>query len=360
MNTLFALCPRLPRRGAALLALLPLFAALPLARAADPGDVDANGAINLVDVVMIKDHLLERSPLTGEALARADGNQDGDVDLADVVWTAQHRYPEEITIYLPGDAPMVFVRIPAGSFQMGSPDGERGHTIREAPVHTVNITSPFFMGKYEVTQKQWLAVMGGWPGSPPTSSYGLGDNYPAYYISWNDCQNFITALNQHIANTEQGPATFRLPSEAEWEYACRAGTQTRFFFGDSLSVDDGAADGPAGTLPGNRSDYMWFAANNWPYGSKPIGTKLPNQFGLCDMSGNVSEWCQDYSLGQHYLGYTGAPTDGSAWLSPTSAQRRARGGNWFNHAFNCRSAGRYAYYPDDRYAFLGARFVRTQ
>jgi hypothetical protein len=158
--------------------------------------------------------------------------------------------PEEITIYLPGGVPLVLVRIPEGGFQMGSPDTERSRFSNEGPVHTVSIGYDFYMGKYEVTKEQWEALMGSW-------RYGFGNNNgPVNNVSWGGAQNFITALNTHIANTHQGPATFRLPSEAEWEYACRAGTQTRFFFGDSLSVGDREEDGPAGTLPGNRSDYM--------------------------------------------------------------------------------------------------------
>jgi formylglycine-generating enzyme required for sulfatase activity len=269
--------------------------------------------------------------------------------------------PNELTINLPGNVPLVLVRIPAGSFQMGSPDTERSRWSDEGPVHTVNIAYSFYMGKNELTQRQWLALMGDWPGSTPSSTYGLGDNYPAYNVSWNDAQNFITALNTHITNTSQGPATFRLPSEAEWEYACRAGTQTRFFFGDSLSVDDGATDGPAGTLPGNRSDYMWFWFNcqgnaNGAYGSKPVGTKLPNQFGLYDMSGNVMEWCQDYWHGD----YTGAPANGSAWELPTSSYRVLRGGGWGSDAYRCRSASRNDIAPAYRSNGLGFRFVWTQ
>jgi formylglycine-generating enzyme required for sulfatase activity len=268
--------------------------------------------------------------------------------------------PEEIAINLPGNVPLVLVGIPAGSFQMGSPDTERSRYSDEGPVHAVNIAYSFYMGKYELTQRQWLAVMGSWPDASlyPTSTFGLGDNYPAYYVSWSDAQNFITALNTHVANTGQGPATFRLPSEAEWEYSCRAQTQTRFFFGDSLSVDDGATDGPAGTLPGNRSDYMCFGANKSPYGSKPVGTKLPNQFGLYDMSGNVLEWCQDW----YHPGYSGAPTNGSAWdvQDPGYLNRVIRGGYWFYYAFYCRSARRLTYYPDLRTSGLGFRFVRTQ
>jgi len=272
--------------------------------------------------------------------------------------------PNEITINLPGGVPLVLVRVPAGNFQMGAPVGERSSYDIERPVHTVTINYAFYMGKFELTQRQWLAVMGSWPDStynPPNyPQYGLGDNYPAYFVSWNDAQNFITALNTHITNTGQGPATFRLPSEAEWEYACRAGTQTRFFFGDSLGADDYGTDAPAGTLPGNRSDYMWFWFNcqgnsNGAYGSKPVGTKLPNQLGLYDMSGNLWEWCQDW----YHSDYTGAPTNGSAWESPTGSYRVVRGGPWDYDAHHCRSATRYAYSPDARFDYLGFRLSRT-
>jgi len=252
---------------------------------------------------------------------------------------------------------MDFVRIPAGNFTMGAPVGERSSHDDERPTHTVTIAYSFYMGKTEVTQAQWQALMR----SNPAHGYGMGADYPVYYVSWNDCQSFVLALNDHITSTGQGPATFRLPREAEWEYACRAGTQTRFFFGDSLSVGDDATDGLAGALPGNRSDYMWFGYNsNTPTcGMKPVATKWPNQFGLYDMSGNVWEWCQDY----WHNDYTGAPSDGSAWESPTSGDYRAlRGGDWhgvFDHAYNCRSA----YRSDESTVFsggIGFRLARTQ
>ena len=186
-----------------------------------------------------------------------------------------------MTAMLPGNVPLELVRIPAGSFQMGSPDTERSRRGDEGPVHPVGIAYDFYLGKYEVTQAQWLAVMGSWPGDAP--NYGVGDNYPAFYISWDNARNFITALNTHITATGQGPATMRLPSEAEWEYAGRAGTQTRFYFGDSLGVGDTVED------DGVRSLYMWYGGNNSPKGSKPVGCKLPNAFGLYDMSGNLCE-----------------------------------------------------------------------
>jgi formylglycine-generating enzyme required for sulfatase activity len=200
--------------------------------------------------------------------------------------------------------------------------------------------------------------MDSWPGEAPAHSYGLGNNYPAYHVSWDDARNFIAALNTHITNTGQGTAAFRLPTEAEWEYACRAGTTTRFYFGDSLgcsAVD--CSDCAAGVLSGNRSDYMWYCGNYAPNGCKPVGGKLPNAFGLYDMSGNLWEWCED----DWHSDYTGAPTDGSAWVySPRGTGGRVfRGGCWDNDAKYCRSAIRGAYFYDFREYFLGFRLASS-
>jgi formylglycine-generating enzyme required for sulfatase activity len=253
--------------------------------------------------------------------------------------------PEKITILLPGDLPLELVRIKAGIFMMGSSEAEKGHEEDEKPVHNVTLTSDFYIGSHEVTQAQWLALMGSWPdSSQPKTEEGLGDDYPAYYISWNDCQEYISLLNEYVRKTHQGNYTFRLPSEAEWEYACRAGTQTRFFFGDSL-ID---------SLSHQAGDYMWYKDNNEPTGTKPVGKKLPNAWGLYDMHGNVWEWCQDW----YHTSYEGAPTDGSAWESPVTEFRILHGGDWDNEARTCRSANRNDHRgPDDRSADLGFRIV---
>ena len=243
----------------------------------------------------------------------------------------------ERTILLPGDVPLELVWVPSGSYQMGRYSGEADSYAEEDPQHAVTLAYGVWMGKYEVTQEQWLAVRGSWPGTAPSSPYGLGDTYPAYYISWNDATDFITSLNAHIVSSGQGPLTVRLPSEAEWEYACRAGTQTRFYFGESLGCAADCSDCAAGVLPGNRSDYMWYCGNNSPNGSKGVGGKTANAFGLYDMSGNVWEWCED----DYHSSYTGAPADGSAWIdSPRASHRVLRGGYWANDAGHCRSAYR--------------------
>ncbi|HOH31360.1 MAG TPA: formylglycine-generating enzyme family protein, partial [Candidatus Hydrogenedentes bacterium] len=188
-------------------------------------------------------------------------------------------------------------------------------------------------------------------------TYGLGNTYPAYYISWDDTKNFITSLNAHIVSSGQGPLTVRLPSEAEWEYACRAGTTTRFYFGDSLRCDGLCTDCAAGTLPGNRTAYMWYCGNNSPSGSKAVGGKTANAFGLYDMSGNVYEWCED----DYHSSYTGAPTNGSAWVdSPRASYRMIRGGFWYYYARSCRSAFRLYGTPGIRYIYVGFRLAAVR
>jgi len=185
------------------------------------------------------------------------------------------------------------------------------------------------MGKYEVTQAQWQAVMGSNP------SYFFGSNRPVEQVSWNTITgSFIPSLNAATGTT------FRLPSEAEWEYACRAGTTTRLYWGDD----------PTYSL---IDSYAWFRGSI-PSGTHDVGLKLPNAFGLCDMSGNVWEWCQDWI----HSTYAGAPSDGSAWESPSSPGRVKRGGCWSDDAHWCRSAGRNNYSPSAGYYDIGFRLAR--
>ena len=243
---------------------------------------------------------------------------------------------------LPSDAkPLEMVLIPAGTFTMGSPDDERGRYSREGPQHEVTITQAFYLGKYEVTQAQWELVMGSNP-----SSFKGKPNHPVETVSWDDCQSFIDKLNT------LGEGEFRLPTEAEWEYACRAGTTTRFSFGDALECED------TGEVYCETADrYMWWSGNNTyggnESGTKEVGQKLPNPWDLYDIHGNVYEWCND-----RYGSYSSSSqTDPQG---PTSDSTRVlRGGDWPRYTRGCRSAFRNGNSPGYRYDGIGLRLLRV-
>jgi len=221
-----------------------------------------------------------------------------------------------------------FVWIPAGTFMMGRYAGEQDSNSDEDPQHQVTLTQGFWMGKYEVTQAQWQAVMGSNP------SYFTGDmSRPVESISWDDItqpNGFLDKLNQ--ANPG---LTFRLPTEAEWEYACRAGTTTRFYWGDDPSYSQ------IGT-------YAWYYDNSGDT-THPVGQKTPNAWGLYDMSGNVWEWCQDW-YGSYAAGAVSDPQGPS-----TGTFRVLRGGCWNYVVRFCRSAPRLSYSPDSRSFVSGVR-----
>ncbi len=272
-------------------------------------------------------------------------NESGsDVVTKDVVVAAS-----EITINLSGGVPLEMVYIPAGTFQMGSPAGERGRDDRE-DLHDVTLTQGYYMGKYEVTQAQWQAVMGGWMNT--CGDYGVGADYPVYCVSWNDIAGaggFVETLNAFLASTAQ-PTGFRLPTDAEWERAARAGNQYRFSHGDVLECGDNTCG--ACTL---HDEYMWWCGNNSPDSSKPVGSKLPNDFGLHDVHGNLLEWAQDWYT--HHLGTS--PVENPTG-PPTGSIRVNRGGAWGNYAQYCRAATRgNGYGPDSRHQSLGFRLART-
>jgi formylglycine-generating enzyme required for sulfatase activity len=217
--------------------------------------------------------------------------------------------------------------IPAGTFQMGSPKGEKGRFDNERQ-HQVFLSRPFYLQTTPVTQGQWRQVMG----STPASFQEGWEDCPVEKVSWDEAQEFVAKLNQ----MEEIDA-YRLPTEAEWEYACRAGTTTRFGCGDEEAK-----------LP----DYAWFAENS---GGKthPVGQKEPNAWGLYDMHGNVWEWCQDW-----YEEYPPGPvTDPPG--SDTGEYRVLRGGSWGNFSGYLRSAVRYLIDPDNRSNYVGFRVART-
>jgi formylglycine-generating enzyme required for sulfatase activity len=226
------------------------------------------------------------------------------------------------------------VAIPGGSFQMGSPDSEAERRDSESPQHFVKI-APFHMGKFAVTQAQYQAIMGNNP------SHFKGENRPVEQVSWKDAIAFCQRLSKKTGNL------YRLPSEAEWEYACRAGTTTPFHFGEAIATDLANYDGKHTYGQGIKGTYR---AETISVGSFPA-----NAFGLYDMHGNVWEWCADH----WHENYKGAPTDGSAWLGMNeNANRVRRGGSWILIPGNCRSASRFfhdAWFRNNNY--FGFRVV---
>jgi formylglycine-generating enzyme required for sulfatase activity len=235
---------------------------------------------------------------------------------------------------LPKSVTLEMVYIPGGTFLMGSPEDEAQRYKDESPQHEVTVPS-FFMGKYPVTQKQWRAVAT----LPevnrklePEPSHFKGDDLPVENVSWYDCVEFCDRLSLHTK------LNYRLPSEAEWEYACRARTTTPFHFGETITSElanyngeNTYASAPQGEARGKTTPVGFF--------------KFPNAFGLYDMHGNVLEWCADH----WHESYKGAPLNGNAWIDEQNEndnRRLLRGGSWFSTPRDCRSAFRLDYSPD--------------
>ena len=224
---------------------------------------------------------------------------------------------------------MSFNQIPSGTFTMGceGEDGASGYSCGsdEGPEHQVTISQAFYMQTTEMTQEQWKAVMGG----NPSSFSSCGDDCPVEQVSWDDIQDFLVTLNG------LGQGTYRLPTEAEWEYTARAGTTTTYSFGDSSS---------------QLGDYAWYGGSS---GTHPVATKLPNPWGLYDMHGNVWEWVQDRYGSSAYSSH--AATD--PIYEGSGSYRVFRGGSWGHYAGNLRSAFRGRRDPADRHYSLGFRLV---
>lgn len=315
--------------------------------ASNPADLDGNGQINSKDLILFITAWYRasnagptRTPTKTSLVTATRTRTRTNTSLPTMTRT---RTPTPtspgsgvITINLPnlagGAKPLRMVRIPAGAFMMGNPGTERENDCMcspcdcEKPQHSVNIGYDFYMAETEITQAQWQALMG----NNPSWGWGVGNDHPVYFVDWGTCQSFVIALNS------LGQGTFRLPSEAEWEYACRSHQTTPFSFGDDLDIAD--LDGPCqfSTL---FDTYMWWCGNAGVepnYTSHPVASKLPNGFGLYDMHGNVQEWCQD----RWHETYVGAPNNGSAWESGDNTRRVYRGGYW-GHASDNRSAWRF-------------------
>jgi formylglycine-generating enzyme required for sulfatase activity len=244
--------------------------------------------------------------------------------------------PLGLVVDLPGGATMEFVWIEPGTFTMGSPPTEPGRGPDESPQHQVTISRGFWLAKYEVTQGQWESVMGTRPWSGQ-SNVKDDSRYPAVYIAWEDVQEMLARLN-----ADAGTSLYRAPTEAEWEYACRAGTTTPWSFGDD---------------PSQLGEYAWFGGNAFDVGlryAQAVGTKRRNPWGLYDMHGNVWEWVQDW--------YSYYPEQGSPAVDPQGAPSGRsyvyRGGSFISNASETRSARRGADYPGYRVRAVGARLVR--
>ena len=221
---------------------------------------------------------------------------------------------------------LTMLKIPAGSFLMGSPEDEPERLEREGPQHEVTLGS-FFMAQTPITQAQWHEVAG-WEKVKrdlnPDPSFFKGANRPVEQVNWFDALEFCCRLSQRTGQR------YGLPSEAQWEYACRAGSTTPFHFGATLTPElDNCSTA-------QTTDVASFPANAW---------------GLHDMHGNVQEWCLD----SWHATYKGAPADGSAWTAGGGTSRLLRGGSWFSSPAFCRSAFRFNFHPADRFSGIGFR-----
>lgn len=274
---------------------------------------------------------------------------------------------EPFTLYLPGGMEMAMQWIPPGAFDMGSPDEEIDELCREydwigeslipyfkseAPRHRVRITRGFWIGSFEVTQSQWQAVMENNPslfkhgldGVPPDTS-----SYPVETVSWEDCREFLEKLSSGIGHT------CRLPTEAQWEYACRAGTTSRYAWGDEFIAAGASNIENATDNFGNAErNSPVFKKRGFPVGSTmPVGSFPPNPWNLFDMHGNVREWCRDWYSETCYR-----DSPGEAPTGPESGTERIiRGGSWYSEAALSRSAVRHSGTTDWRLNDIGFRIV---
>jgi formylglycine-generating enzyme required for sulfatase activity len=247
-------------------------------------------------------------------------------EATEVAMAKRPTTPDESSTFTSPTIGAEFVLIPAGTFTMGESSGD---------THKVKISKPFYMQTTKVTQGQWQTLMG----SNPSHFKDCGENCPVEQVSWNDIQDFIRKLN-----SMEGTDKYRLPTEAEWEYAARSCGKQETYAGTSIESELG--------------DYAWYSANSGRT-THPVGQKIPNGLGLYDMSGNVWEWVLDwYRAHQSFL----VPLFLSVTdpTGPSSgSQRVLRGGSWLNRAHECRAAFRRFYAPDIRSSNLGFRLVST-
>ena len=249
-----------------------------------------------------------------------------------IISRTQGRAQQKIE-HLGNDIKLEIVYIPGGSFLMGSPTEEVGRYSDEGPQHRVTL-QPFYMSKYPITQDQYQVIMGNNP------SRFRGGRCPVETVSWHDATEFCEKLSQKTGRD------YRLPSESQWEYACRAGTTTPFYFGETITPDFANYYGNSSYGNGPKGKYR----QQTTY----VGIFPPNAFGLYDMHGNVWEWCAD----EWHDNYDGAPTDGSVWLDGNKNRSPLRGGSWVYCPYYCRSAIRSLFLPRDVHNYdFGFRVV---
>ncbi|MGF1499014.1 MAG: formylglycine-generating enzyme family protein [Elainellaceae cyanobacterium] len=263
--------------------------------------------------------------------------------MSNLIIRRENKQIQAFTEDLGNNVGMDMVLIPGGTFQMGSPDDEPERHEREGPQHSVTVPT-FLMGQCPVTQEQWGAIASlpkiNRELKPDPSRFKGGDR-PVEQVNWYDAVEFCNRLSRKTNRT------YRLPSEAEWEYACRAETITPFHFGETITTDIANYDG----------DYTYGRGSKGTYREETTLVKhfgVTNAFGLYDMHGNVWEWCLDH----WHNNYKNAPTDGSAWLTDEeSTSRVIRGGSWGDVPRDCRSAYRDVYNPVNTYLIVGFRVV---
>jgi formylglycine-generating enzyme required for sulfatase activity len=251
-----------------------------------------------------------------------------------IVCMAFNGYAEQTAKSFKNSAGMEFVLIKPGKFLIGSPEDEPGRYTGERP-HRVNLTKPFYLQATEVTQGQWQALMG----NNPASHKGCGNNCPIEQVSWDDVQRFIQKLNQ-----KEGTDKYRLPTEAEWEYACRAGSTSAFPNGPITMLQCG--------VDANLDAIGWYCGNSKD-AIKPVAGKKPNAWGLYDMLGNVQEWCQDWF----------GPYPDDEVVDPKGPKKGSyrvmRGGVWYSPARDVRCASRFGSPPHYRFRYIGFRLCMT-
>jgi len=293
------------------------------------GDVNGDGAVNVSDITALYNYILN-----GEQsfMSTSDVNADGAINSSDV--TAVYNMilngtepQDNITKFTVNGVDFNMVDVEGGVFMMGAADNDGNATNQEKPAHQVSVTS-FAIGQTEVTQELWQAVMGTNPG------HFSGTNLPVEGVSWTDCQNFIATLNQLVTLEES--YEFRLPTEAEWEYAARGGDKSQgYLYAGSNSA----------------GDVAWYN-NNADSAPHTVGTKAPNELNLYDMSGNVYEWCYD-----KYADYTSNPQVDPAGAMEGANNHVLRGGSWYQKNSNCRITNRNSLSYDNRLKWLGLRLV---